>query len=583
MRVVPWIAGVTLLLMTVVPCSHALDLEWAGQMSGPTTFALPAGVALDGDANVYTVGRFEGTVDFDPGPGIFNLSSCGSNDDMYISKVDSTGGFLWAHCIGGSAYDYARDVAVDSYGNVYMVGRFRDSIDFDPGAGTYNLTAQDYEAFILKLDSAGGYIWAKQLGGGDLTEIQGVAVDEADNVVTVGTFIGTADFDPGSGSYELTCAGNGDAFVSKLDSAGNFVWARQLGGAIPDLGESVAVDATSNIHVLGSFMGTADFDPGPGVYNLTSAGGDDLYIAKLNSAGELLWAGRIGGESDEYVENIALDTTGSVYVVGSFENTVDIDPGPATFNLSSRGEWDGFIAKLDSSGSFVWGGQIGGALTDYTFDIALSGDNTIYAIGSFRDTVDFDPGFGIFEMTTDSPGGYVLELDGAGSFNWVGQMGRQSSNATASRLALDDNCCVGVHVVGSFMNTGDFDPGPGMFNLTSAGNSATYVSKLRLTPGIEMQGEYPVEISFRPYCDQASFDVALGFLSDLREDEGYYRAGCLGVFVQNPAEEYLPNPPEGDAWYYLARGLNDCLSDGYGDSSIVPDPRDELASASPCP
>src|SRR5674476_671097 len=118
-------------------------------------------------------------------------------------------------------------------------------------------------------------VWAKNMGGASDDYVNSIAVDASGNVYTTGYFLGTVDFDPGAGTYNLTSAGGYDIFISKLDASGNFVWAKNMGGASDDRGTSIAVDASGNVYTTGSFRGTADFDPGAGTYNLTSAGSGD--------------------------------------------------------------------------------------------------------------------------------------------------------------------------------------------------------------------------------------------------------------------------------------------------------------------
>ena len=125
------------------------------------------------------------------------------------------------------------------------------------------------------------FLWAKSMGG-TLTEIGlGNAVDGSGNVYTTGYFEGTADFDPGAGTANLTSAGSSDIFVSKLDANGNFLWAKSMGGTASDIGYSIAVDGSDNVYTTGYFGGTVDFDPGAGTASLTSAGGLDIFVSKL--------------------------------------------------------------------------------------------------------------------------------------------------------------------------------------------------------------------------------------------------------------------------------------------------------------
>jgi hypothetical protein len=141
------------------------------------------------------------------------------------------------------------------------------------------------DIYVAKLDSAGSFIWAKRMGGADPfggDRGYGIAVDNLGNAYTTGFFSGTADFDPGTGTYSMTALGSSDIYVSKLDAAGNFLWAKQLSGAQgTDWGTAIAVDASSNVYSTGLFNGTVDFDPGTGDFDLIAEGGTDIYMHKM--------------------------------------------------------------------------------------------------------------------------------------------------------------------------------------------------------------------------------------------------------------------------------------------------------------
>ena len=246
------------------------------------------------------------------------------------------------------------------------------------------------------------FVWAEQFGGTETVVANGVTVDASGNVYTVGTFWGTADFDPGPGTFNLTSAGDSDAFVSALDSAGNFVWAGKLGGTEHEsTSGGVAVDASGNVYTVGSFQGTADFDPGPGTFNLTSAGRQDAFLSVLDSVGNFVWAGQLGGIEDwEQGHGVTVDTRGNVYTVGRFYGTADFDPGPGTFDLTSAGGSDAFLSVLDSAGNFVWAGQWGGTERDSAESAAVAASGNVYTVGQFRGTVDFDPGPGTYNLTS---------------------------------------------------------------------------------------------------------------------------------------------------------------------------------------
>ena len=391
---------------------------WAKQLGG-TGIDLSFSIKVDAAGNVYTTGDFEGTADFDPGPGVNSLTAAGSTD-IFVLKLDAAGNFVWVAQMGGPAnfaadLDHARSIAVDAAGNVYTTGSFYDVADFDPGAGVYNLTSnytfQD-DVFISKLDANGNFVWAKQIAGTSNEEGVSIAVDATGNVYTTGIFYNTTDFDPGAGIYNLTPPGgnNYDVYISKLDANGNFVWAKQLGGpfitgsSLYDNSYSIAVDAAGNVYTTGYFPGTADFDPGPGVYNMTAAGPNavDIFISKLDAAGNFVWAKQLGGIYTDVAYAIAVDVSQNVYTTGYFTGQADFDPGPATYNLTPAGGGataDIFVSKLSSSGNFLWAIQMGGTGSEYGLSIAVNASGNVYTAGYFDNTADFDPGPGINNIT----------------------------------------------------------------------------------------------------------------------------------------------------------------------------------------
>ncbi len=384
---------------------------WAKSMGG-TSNDVGLEIAVDDSGNVYTTGYFRGTADFDPGAGISNLTSV-LNIDIFISKLDAAGNFLWAKSIGGIGDDRGRSIAVDGSGNVYTTGNFFGTVDFDPGAGTSNLTSAGFnDIFISKLDAAGNFLWAKSIGGIGDEQGYSIVVDSFGYVYTTGYFQGTIDFDPGAGTSNLTSAGSGDIYISKLDAAGNFLWAKSMGGTNFDLGIEIAVDGFGNVYTTGYFSGTADFDPGAGTSNLISAGFDDIFISKLDAAGNFLWAKSIGGIDDDQGYSITVDGSGHVYTTGYFQGTADFDPGVGTSNLISAGFTDIFISKLDAAGNFLWAISMGGTARDYGNSISVDGTGQLYTTGSFWGTVNFSPGAGTSNLTSAGSGDiFISKLD----------------------------------------------------------------------------------------------------------------------------------------------------------------------------
>ena len=305
-----------------------LDTDGSILWSENVTGAIATALAVDASDNVYTTGYFPGTVDFDPGAGVFNLTSAGYND-IFVQKLDADGNFLWAKQMGGTSTDEGYGIAVDASGFVYATGLL------------------DWDIFVQKLDFDGTLIWDRQMGGGSYDTGTAIAVDASGHVYTTGRFSDTADFNPGAGTDNLTSSGAASVFVSTLDASGNFLWAKQLGDISADNYKyDIAVDTLGNVYTTGSFVGTADFDPGAGEFSLTSAGESDIFVSQLDSSGDFLWAGQMGGAGDDEGHGIALASSGVVYTTGYFQDTADFDPGAGVVNLTSAGASDIFVSKL---------------------------------------------------------------------------------------------------------------------------------------------------------------------------------------------------------------------------------------------
>ncbi|HTF04620.1 MAG TPA: T9SS type A sorting domain-containing protein, partial [Bacteroidia bacterium] len=287
---------------------------------------------------------------------------------------------------------------------------------FDPGAGTSNLiSGGSLQIFVSKLDNSGNFGWAKHLGGPGNNIGYSIATDASGNVYTSGHFSMTVDFDPGAGIQNFISAGAGDVFVSKLDASGNFVWAKQMGNTANDVSTCIAIDASGYVYTSGYFFDTVDFDPGAGISNLTTNGVGDIFVSKLDSSGNFVWARNMGSTLDDFTHALALDSAGGVYTTGFYAGSADFDPGAGTYYLHSYFPADSslirdqiFVSKLDSSGTFAWAVQLGGVKG---YGIAAT-SSYVYSTGFFTATADFDPTATVFNLTTaGSDDVYVHKLN----------------------------------------------------------------------------------------------------------------------------------------------------------------------------
>ncbi|MEM7204899.1 MAG: SBBP repeat-containing protein [Planctomycetota bacterium] len=198
--------------------------------------------------------------------------------------------------MGGQGWDQVTHIDVDGAGTVYATGWFEDTADFDPGQSGTSLTALgEHDIFISKHDRAGALFWVQHLGGTSFETGFGIAVDGSGNVHATGLFVGTVDFDPGPQTANRTATGPHDCLAIKLDATGDLAWVQQFGGTSWTGGHDIAVDGSGNVYLSTVSQGLADFDPGPAVLSLASAGGTDTVIVKLDRVGSLVWARQISG------------------------------------------------------------------------------------------------------------------------------------------------------------------------------------------------------------------------------------------------------------------------------------------------
>jgi len=264
--------------------------------------------------------------------------------------------------------------------------------------------------------------WAMGIGGSGEENCTALKTDTNGNIYCTGSFQGTVDFDPSTGVTNLTSIGSDDIFVSKFDSSGHLIWVKQIGGINSDIGYALSLDSNNNIFLVGTFNDTVDFDPGAGITDLISQGGNDIFIARFDSNGNFVWAKQFGNAYSEPPPYLALDKNNRVVIGGLFKGTVDFDPGTNVYNLTAPTSANGalYISVLDSNGNFIMAKQITGGSAISISGIAVETDGTIFTLGRYFGTTDFDPGSGVHILTaTPFAKNFLLKLDSNGNFVWV--------------------------------------------------------------------------------------------------------------------------------------------------------------------
>ena len=363
--------------------SHLWSKLWSGS-SGATL--IPTGMGIDdNEGTVIVTGYFSGTVNLGGG----SLTSAGSND-LFMVKYTSNGNYLWSRRYGASATEVANDIAIDPYGNLWVVGYVHGSGNL----GGSTLSSNSRDAFLAKYSPYGGHLLSRIYGGSSTDEATGVAVDSSGNAVITGYFQNSASF--GGGTF--TSAGSYDIFVARYSNSGQHRWSRREGGTSRDQGRSIAVDGSGNIVLGAYFEGSINV----GGISLSSKGSVDGAIVKYSASGTPQWARGIGGTSGDTINSVAVNSSGDIAVTGNFISWMDMG---GTYVVGD-GSVNVFVARYDGNGNHVWSLGTDVAWDDYGYDVAIDADGGIVATGSYYQGADFGGGM-LTNSTLGSTNGYL--------------------------------------------------------------------------------------------------------------------------------------------------------------------------------
>ncbi len=425
------------------PCVNAI--EWSKAFgASPNGQTAGLDIAVDGAGNVIFLVPTAQNVDFGTGP----------VSGSVVAKLDALGAVQWVKALGANA----NDVGVDGAGNVLVTGLLANPTDF--GGGTLSPSGPgSHDAFLVKLSAAGNHVWSKSFGGGGggvYTHGTAVTADASGNVIFAGTFAFSVSF----GGPTLTNANNGDdLFVVKLTAAGAHVWSRQ-GSAIGGSPLTVSADAQGSVVVTGRFGDSLDFGTGvkPG------AGGNDLFVAKLDAAGTPVFVSTYGDAQNQMECRSALDPAGNILLTGPLVGTVDFGGGP----LVATPAGDIFAAKLTGAGAHVWSKSFGNGFAAYGGGVGVDPAGNVFLSGAFAGSLSFG---GAPLVSAGAQDVYVTKLAPAGTFLWSERFGAAQDQLSLS-LAVDGT---GAPVLTGYVyNAIDFGQGP----LVAQGQSDAFVAKL---------------------------------------------------------------------------------------------------------
>ncbi len=332
------------------------------------------------------------------------------------------------------------------------------------------------------------YRWAGKIAGTGNDYGDFIKTDAAGNIYVAGRFDGTCDFDPNTGITNKTSAGSSDGYIAKYTSLGALSWVITMGSTGTDRVYSIDVDAAGNVYATGNYNLTVDFDPGPGSLNYTSIGGLDVFMAKYDTNGNLVWANTIGDLNSEIAECIALDASGNFYVGGEFNSpSIDLDAGATSLvvnNGSATVTYDPFLVKYDTSGTFQWGFNLQGLSSDYIKSVAVDPNDNVLVGGYFFTTMNVDPVGGTSYTALGSADCFIARYSSAGSYDWSTQFGGSLADNIFSITTANNN----IYATGTFNSVVDFNPGIDTLNIQSKGSTDVFILSLSNTGNFNWAG-----------------------------------------------------------------------------------------------
>ena len=494
---------VMILFFVTSNISQAQDFS-LGKTFGGTLKEYGNALTTDAKGNIFMTGEFfSSSVNFGNGVVLTGAGTSG-NCDFFLTKFDEMGNAIWAKKGGGSLTDRGYGIVFDNTGNLIVTGHYYGVATFDTVTRT---SAGNLDVFTAKYDTSGNIQWLREGKCGSQASARGIAYDNNGNTVVVGYFgsstAPTGTFD----NIVLTTAGQRDIFLVKYNSSGVIQWGASAGGSNSgEEGKAVACDANGNSYITGMFVDTAAF----GNTTLIGNGNSDIFIAKYNPQGVLVWAKSAGGPNADIGYAIDVDDNGNLYVGGNIDSLATF--GSTTIKVNADSMTDAFVAKYDTDGNFKWVILVGGQDNDNCTKVIADAEGNCLAFGNFKTTASAGAKFGNLVLTATSSGFddiYFMKVSPSSEILWAKQAGGSDlDKITEATINAKGNILVTGYYKGymkigsdSLVSVGNED-----IFLTQIGNNVVPVELISFTANFQ-QGKISLNWSTSTEKNNYGFEI----------------------------------------------------------------------------
>ena len=477
--------------------------QWARTTINQSTQTHDANqIKVDIDGSIYVAGNFPYQLKFSDSNMVLN--GLGGNN-TYLYKRSATGELLWAKDIGGFFQNNLFNMNIDHAGNVYLIGEFRNNLAVGSGGNSISLTSNGYsDAYIVKYSGEGNLLGAYSVGGTSRDKFTAITFDSQNNIILAGDFKGEVDFNLGQNSHIENCTG---ITLVKYTDTFEFISAYKLNSTYGHV-TNIEVNAENALIFGGRFRESITIDSGEGL-----TGGPQFtnfgFVMKVSDTFAFEWIVGVTGTASQYLRDMQLNQSGDIYVAGDMSETANfLSHDQTEIHKNSSGSNDIFFAKISPIGNFEWVHAMGGPGKDYAFAIDLDTSGNIFLAGSFSQTMDFDPGSGTAEFTSEgSSSSYVSIYTPNGAYAntftydnpFISDPGYQGGNA-ASGIAL--NSYNDIYLTGWFKTAINFDPTQPGFEFTTMKQDCYLLKVGSVIVGLpEQRATYPISIYPNPARD----------------------------------------------------------------------------------